>query len=196
MSGDLYMQVGSRYMSVAPGTVLGIGGPRGGGRSRLLRAIAGAQHLDGGRFLLDDAPIHRRDVGLVTQERTLIGSLTAAENVMAAVLARRGVTPDTASRITELLAGLRLPEASWNNLAEQLSGGQQQRVAIARALVSIPPLLCLDEPTSELDPATSDTVWGLFRRAADRGAIVVVVPSTEREQGYCDLVVSPNGDRT
>jgi ABC-type multidrug transport system ATPase subunit len=195
MSGELYVQVGARYMTVEAGIVLGIGGQRGGGRSRLLRAIAGSQHLDDGRFLLDGQPIRRADVGLVTQERALIGSLTAAENVMAAVLARGAAGPDTPGRITALLDELRLPEASWHNLAEQLSGGQQQRVAIARALISRPPLLCLDEPTSELDASTSDTVWGLFRRAAEQGAVVVTVPSTTREQRHCDLIVTPNGDR-
>jgi len=113
------------------------------------------------------------DVGLVTRQHELLGSLTAAENVALPLLARSPGALDSWTDVERLLDRLGVPEASWHNLLEQLSGGQQQRVAVARALVARPAVLCLDDPTSELDPGSAEVVWGVVDAARRDGAAVL-----------------------
>jgi ABC-type multidrug transport system ATPase subunit len=187
--------------TVPPGTSLAITGPAGSGTSTVLRAI-----VDGvggtadaavaeSRVTLDGAAAMPRDVGVVTQGHELIGGLSAAENVVVRALGTMDegrsarIADDDWTAIEALLGSLGLPESSWHNLAEQLSGGQQQRVAIARALVGAPRLLCLDDPTSELDAASRDVVWDVLRAAMDRGAVVVLAAPDPALVERCDQVV-------
>ena len=121
----------------------------------------------------------RPDVGLVTRQHELLGSLTAAENVALPLLARTPGALASWTDVEQLLDGLGVPEASWHNLLEQLSGGQQQRVAVARALVTRPAVLCLDDPTSELDPGSAEVVWGVVDAARRDGAAVLSTGSPD-----------------
>ena len=121
----------------------------------------------------------RPDVGLVTRQHELLGSLTAAENVALPLLARTPGALDSWTDVEQLLDGLGVPEASWHNLLEQLSGGQQQRVAVARALAGRPAVLCLDDPTSELDPGSAAVVWGVVDAARRDGAAVLSAGSPD-----------------
>lgn len=129
----------------------------------------------------------RPDVGLVTRQHELLGSLTAAENVALPLLARTPGALDSWTDVERLLDSLGVPEASWHNLLEQLSGGQQQRVAVARALAGRPAVLCLDDPTSELDPGSAAVVWGVVDAARRDGAAVL-------SAGSPDHVVRPGFD--
>ncbi|MBF4579542.1 ATP-binding cassette domain-containing protein [Frigoribacterium sp. VKM Ac-2530] len=121
----------------------------------------------------------RPDVGLVTRQHELLGSLTAAENVALPLLARTPGALDSWTDVEQLLDGLGVPEASWHNLLEQLSGGQQQRVAVARALAGRPAVLCLDDPTSELDPGSAAVVWDAVDAARRDGAAVLSAGSPD-----------------
>ncbi|MFZ7088832.1 ATP-binding cassette domain-containing protein [Curtobacterium sp. RRHDQ10] len=147
-------------------------GGRGAGSGAGGRASVGLE----GRVAIDGQPIDPQAVGLVTQQHDLLGGLSAAENVAVRALGRPGAVfgADDWAATEQLLARLGLPETSWHNLVEQLSGGQQQRVAIARALIGAPELICLDDPTSELDAATRDVVWDALVTAMDGGAVVVL----------------------
>ncbi len=143
--------------------------------SAVLRVVAGLEHPVSGRVSFGATD---PTVGSVTRQHELLGSLTAAENVAVPLLAR----PDRGrarlgdwSEVDALLGRLGVPEASRHNLLEQLSGGQQQRVAVARALVTRPSVLCLDDPTSELDPASAEVVWSVVDDARAEGACVLSV---------------------
>jgi ABC-type multidrug transport system ATPase subunit len=136
--------------------------------------------IDGHVRLGADGPAApaRSDVAVMTRGHALIGGLTAAENVALGIL----VTGPSASgdRVRAALDAVGLPVAVRDNLAEQLSGGQQQRVALARALVADAPVTVLDDPTSELDPASREVVHDALTAVAARGGIVVVgIPGSE-----------------
>ena len=173
-------------LTIAPGEVTAVLGPSGGGKTTLLRLIAGFDRPDAGEVEIDGvrvagsgtfvAPEHRR-VGIVPQEGALFPHLDVAGNVGYGL--RRG--PDRAARIAEMLELVGMAHAAEARPA-QLSGGQQQRVALARALAPRPALLLLDEPFASLDAATRaqvrDEVFDMVRTA---GATAVLVTHDQQE---------------
>jgi len=150
------------HIACAPGEVLALVGPSGGGKSTILRAIAGLTSITHGHIScnghvwydtqkrIDVATRHRR-VGFVFQSYALFPHLSALDNVMEALGARPGGERKT--RALELLALVRLSGLEERRPFE-LSGGQQQRVAVARALARDPEVLLLDEPFSAVDRVT------------------------------------------
>jgi putative ABC transport system ATP-binding protein len=178
-------------LDIGAGEFVAIVGKSGSGKSTLLNMIGGIDRPTSGSVKVGGAAIqdlsHKqlavfrgRHVGIVFQFFQLLPTLTAAENVMLP-MDFCGTIPAAARapRATELLdrvgmAGhaLKLPSA--------LSGGEQQRVAIARALANDPPLILADEPTGNLDSATSEGIFRLFGGLAGEGKTVVVV-THERE---------------
>jgi thiamine transport system ATP-binding protein len=142
-------------LSVAEHEIVCVLGPSGSGKSTLLRAVAGLQHLDGGRVLLDGrdqvgVAAHKRGVGLMFQDHQLFPQRDVGGNV-AFGLRMHGVSKgEQGSRVRELLDLVGLPGADRRAVAS-LSGGEQQRVALARALAPRPRLLMLDEPLGQLD---------------------------------------------
>ncbi|WP_423921454.1 ATP-binding cassette domain-containing protein [Frigoribacterium sp. 2-23] len=160
-------------LHVPPGTSAELPGGPDGVPTAVLRVVAGLDAAVRGRVELPAG-----GTGLVTRQHELIGSLTAAENVAVSLMARGGRVPDWAD-IESVLDRLGVPEASHHNLLEQLSGGQQQRVAVARALIGQPAVLCLDDPTSELDPAGAALVWAQVDEARRAGACVLTTAVVE-----------------
>jgi ABC-type lipoprotein export system ATPase subunit len=179
-------------LTVARGSIVAVTGASSACRA-VLEAVVGTRAPAEGRILFDGSAVDPATVGVITQRHELIGSLSAAENVAVRVLARGGRRLSDWSEIERLLTALRLPESSWHNLLEQLSGGQQQRVAIARALIGEPAILCLDDPTSELDPVTSTAVWNQVSAATRRGAIAVVATTDEQAISAADHLIELAG---
>jgi ABC-type lipoprotein export system ATPase subunit len=185
-------------VSVPAGSTVLLTGPAGTGTSAALAAIVGA--LTGttvpgvvttGAVTLDpdDDTVPRHRVGLATREHELLGGLTAAENVLVGILARRRPTADDDERVVRALDALAMPVAARGNLVEQLSGGQQQRVAVARAIATDAPVLALDDPASELDDRTTAVVHDALAEAARGGAVVLVAVPDGAEAPAADLVV-------
>ncbi|QIQ73694.1 ABC transporter ATP-binding protein [Pseudomonas coronafaciens] len=157
---DLYLEKGES---------LALMGESGSGKSTLLHLVAGLDQVDGGTIevagqrldLMSESQLanwRRTEIGLVFQQFNLIGSLKIADNLaFQARLAGRH-DPVWQAQLTERLG---LGEL-LDRYPEQLSGGQQQRVAIGHALASRPGLLLADEPTGNLDEATSDEVLQLL----------------------------------
>jgi putative ABC transport system ATP-binding protein len=161
-------------------------GPSGSGKSTLLHLLAGLDKADDGSIevagrRLDDGTerdltlYRRRDIGIVFQQFNLISTLTAAENIaLPGVLDGMPAAQRTA-RVQELIDLLGLTGREHHR-PDAMSGGEQQRVAIARALLFNPAVLFADEPTGNLDTATSEEVWNLLERlAADQHMTVLMV---------------------
>lgn len=165
--------------SLAPGSFTALTGPSGSGKSTLLWILAGALAPSSGTVTYAGSPLTDRataaseGITLVPQGIALVTALTARENVVVALMVL-GVPADEAhERADTALENVGLGDSA-NHLVEELSGGQQQRVAVARGLALRAGVLLADEPTSELDAATRETIIGLLAAEAESGAIVVV----------------------
>ena len=188
-------------LRVNKGEFIALIGPSGSGKSTLLNIIGLLERMTSGSYrlqgeevqALDDAglTLRRRNLlGFVFQFHHLLPAFTALENVtMPALMAEGRVSPKALEKARELLAAVGLVKA-MNKRPGELSGGMQQRVAIARALVMEPPLVLADEPTGNLDTASSDEVFVQLRRMhAERGTSFVVVTHDPRLAARCDRLV-------
>jgi polar amino acid transport system ATP-binding protein len=166
------------------GHALALVGPSGGGKSTLLRLLAGldtpdkgAVFLDGRRLPSDEEGLraHRARAGIVFQAFNLFPHLSALENVVLPLVHVHGVPRNEAvERAEAVLRRFRLDGHSQKQPA-QLSGGQRQRVAIARALATNPAFLLLDEPTSALDPEMTSEVLDVIAELREEGRPLVLV---------------------
>lgn len=130
-------------------------GPSGCGKTTLLRIIAGLTDSDQGTIYLQEedltgTPARRRGFGIVFQSYSLFPNMMVGENIGYGLKIRGVPRARITTRVTELLATIKLPDLA-DRYPWQLSGGQQQRVALARAIAVDPKLLLLDEPLSALD---------------------------------------------
>ncbi|NKE66592.1 ABC transporter ATP-binding protein [Ramlibacter sp. RBP-2] len=188
-------------LRIAPGEFVALVGPSGSGKSTLLNIVGLLERMTSGSYRLqgeevgglDDAELTRRrrqTLGFVFQFHHLLPAFTALENVtLPALMAHGRVSARERQRACELLAAVGLADALHKRPA-QLSGGMQQRVAIARALVQQPPLVLADEPTGNLDTASSDEVFAHLRRMhQELGTSFVIVTHDPRLAARCDRVV-------
>jgi putative spermidine/putrescine transport system ATP-binding protein len=142
-------------LEIAPGEFFALLGPSGSGKTTCLRLIAGFDHPDRGRILLDgadvtDVPPFDRNVNTVFQDYALFPHMSVAENVAYGLRVRGVGAAERRKRAAEMLELVRLG-AFAERRPNQLSGGQRQRVALARALINRPRVLLLDEPLGALD---------------------------------------------
>ncbi len=188
-------------LRVAAGEFVALIGPSGSGKSTLLNIVGLLERPSGGGYRLQGQPVEalddqaltllrRRALGFVFQFHHLLPAFTALENVtLPALMAAGHVDAAARRRASELLVAVGLGEALHKRPSE-LSGGMQQRVAIARALVHGPPLVLADEPTGNLDTASSDAVFALLRQIHEtRGTAFVIVTHDPRLAARCDRVV-------
>ncbi len=188
-------------LDLARGEFAALIGPSGSGKSTLLNLLGLLERPSSGTYVLageavqdldDDGltRMRRATLGFVFQFHHLLPAFTALENVTLPALARDGqVTHAMRERARELLAAVGLT-AAMDRKPSQLSGGMQQRVAIARALVLEPALVLADEPTGNLDTASSNEVFELLRRMhAQVGTSFLVVTHDPRMAARCDRIV-------
>ncbi|MBV9642933.1 MAG: amino acid ABC transporter ATP-binding protein [Verrucomicrobia bacterium] len=159
-------------------------GPSGGGKSTLLRIIAGLEKPDNGTLYLNDREViysekalmaHRRTVGTVFQAFNLFPHLSALQNITLPLEKVHHYYPAEARQVAEtMLERFGLSEHGHKPPA-QLSGGQRQRVAIARAISIRPKLLLFDEPTSALDPEMTAEVLEVIEELREEGRDLVLV---------------------
>ncbi len=168
---------------VKAGEFVSIIGPSGSGKTALLNMLgcldtpsSGSLRLNGieiaGQKERDLVKIRRENIGFVFQQFYLMPTLTARENIELPLLFSK--KNRSAKRIEEVLQMVGLADRG-DHLPGQLSGGEMQRVAIGRALINDPKIVLADEPTGNLDSATSEMIFGLFSELNKRGLTLVVV---------------------
>ncbi|OSQ38543.1 hypothetical protein TMES_10420 [Thalassospira mesophila] len=174
------------HLAIAPGTLLGVAGPSGSGKSSLLYLLSGLLRPTKGSVHWGDTDLtslsegacdgwRRRHVGFIFQDFHLIGELAPLENVLLpAGFHGWRIPADLRKRATTLLDLVGVP-TNRGSVAD-LSRGEQQRVAIARALLFDPPILLADEPTASLDAVAADNCADiLFANARENNRTLIVV---------------------
>ena len=203
MPGEVRV-LGGVDLTVQPGEVVALVAPSGAGKSTLLHIAGLLDTPDSGTVQISGqdmtgksdrvrTTMRRQDVGFVYQFHHLLPEFSALENVVLPQLAN-GTNPGEATRrATDLLARVGVaPRADHRPAA--LSGGEQQRVAFCRALANAPKLLLADEPTGNLDPATSDQVFGaLMELVADTGLSALIATHNLALAERMDRVVRLEG---
>ncbi len=185
-------------LDVDAGTITALTGPSGSGKSTLLHLIGALDTPDEGTITVDGTeitaltarslPAYRRRVGFVFQRFNLIPTLSVLDNVLVPLMPQ-GIGKTEITRGRDLLEAVAL-EGRDNTLATRLSGGQQQRVAIARALVAAPTLLLADEPTGNLDSATSEEIISLlFALRNDFATTLLIATHDPALATRCDTTV-------
>ena len=188
-------------LTLEAGAFAALIGPSGSGKSTLLNIVGLLDRPTSGRVVvagqetsgLDEralTTLRSRALGFVFQFHHLLPAFTALENVMLPAWGDRGLpTAQMRTDSEEMLRAVGLDDRKHYR-ANNLSGGQQQRVAIARALVRRPPLVLADEPTGNLDTASSDEVFALMRRFnRELGTTFLVVTHDPRIAASCDRVI-------
>lgn len=178
-------------LDLAPGELVALVAPSGAGKSTLLHLAGLLEQPDGGTVAIggrvasglpdtERTALRRAEIGFVYQAHHLLAEFTALENVALPQLITGRRRRDAAARAHALLETLGVGQRA-SHLPGRLSGGEKQRVAIARALANAPSLLLADEPTGNLDAATSDVVFAELLRLTREQKVAALVATHNRE---------------
>jgi sulfate/thiosulfate transport system ATP-binding protein len=168
------------------GSLTALLGPSGGGKSTLLRIIAGLEEADTGTIEISGTDStrlspQRRNVGFVFQHYAAFKHMTVAGNVAFGLKIRKRSKPEIAKRVGELLELVHLEQFA-HRYPSQLSGGQRQRMALARALAVEPQVLLLDEPFGALDAQVRKELRAWLRRLHDEVHVTTVFVTHDQEE--------------
>lgn len=188
-------------VTVQDGALMALLGPSGGGKSTLLRVIAGLETPDSGSVTiggqdLTDAPARTRGVGFVFQHYAPFKHMTVYDNVAFGLTVRRAPKAEVGERVRELLGLVRL-DGLAKRYPSQLSGGQLQRMALARALAPQPRVLLLDEPFGALDVQVRGELREWLRRLHEEIHVTTIFVTHDQEEAMdvAGQIVVINGGR-
>jgi sulfate transport system ATP-binding protein len=188
-------------VSLPTGQLTALLGPSGGGKSTLLRIIAGLDAADEGSVTIEGAeathlPPQKRNVGFVFQHYAVFKHMTVAKNVAFGLEIRKRPKAEVAARVDELLKLVHLSQFA-HRMPSQLSGGQRQRMALARALAVEPKVLLLDEPFGALDAKVRKELREWLRRLHDEVHVTTVFVTHDQEEALevADEIVVINEGR-
>jgi sulfate transport system ATP-binding protein len=188
-------------VSIPTGELTALLGPSGGGKSTLLRIIAGLESADSGTVEIEGVesthlPPQKRNVGFVFQHYAAFKHMSVAKNVAFGLEIRKRSKSETAAKVAELLELVHLSQFG-HRLPSQLSGGQRQRMALARALAVEPRVLLLDEPFGALDAKVRKELREWLRRLHDEVHVTTVFVTHDQEEALevADQIVVINEGR-
>ncbi|UMG93815.1 sulfate ABC transporter ATP-binding protein [Nocardioides sp. TF02-7] len=188
-------------LTLPTGQLTALLGPSGGGKTTLLRIIAGLEEADSGRVVIEgtDAtrlPVQKRNVGFVFQHYAAFKHMSVARNVAFGLEIRKTPKAEVRRRVGELLELVHLSQFA-DRLPSQLSGGQRQRMALARALAVEPSVLLLDEPFGALDAKVRKELRDWLRRLHDEVHVTTVFVTHDQEEAMevADEIVVVNQGR-
>jgi sulfate transport system ATP-binding protein len=173
-------------IDIASGSLTALLGPSGGGKSTLLRVIAGLEQPDTGTVVINGSDAtrlspQRRNVGFVFQHYAAFKHLSVFRNVAFGLEVRKKSKEEVRKRVTELLELVHLEQMA-DRYPAQLSGGQRQRMALARALAVEPEVLLLDEPFGALDAQVRKELRTWLRRLHDEVHVTTVFVTHDQEE--------------
>ena len=173
-------------LSIPSGQLTALLGPSGGGKSTLLRIIAGLESADSGTVEIEGTdtthvPAQKRNVGFVFQHYAAFKHMTVAKNIAFGLEIRKRPKAEVKDKVQELLRLVHLEQFA-HRLPSQLSGGQRQRMALARALAIEPSVLLLDEPFGALDAKVRKELRDWLRRLHDEVHVTTVFVTHDQEE--------------
>ncbi|MGZ4715110.1 MAG: ATP-binding cassette domain-containing protein [Acidimicrobiales bacterium] len=187
-------------LDVAPGTVLGLLGHNGAGKTTAIRILTtlaspttGTAQVAGIDVATDPGAIRRR-IGVAAQQATVDGLMDARSNLVMVGRLHHLPKPKARARADELLERLDLTDAA-DQLVKNFSGGMRRRLDLAASLVAVPQVLFLDEPTTGLDPRSRNDLWDILRGLVRDGTTVILTTQylEEADQLADDIVVLDHG---
>ena len=199
------MAIHDMDFTVESGEFVSIMGESGAGKSTLLSIVGAMTPPTSGKFLVDEIDVYglgsekrtdfrREFIGFVFQSFHLVPYLTVVENVMLPL-----TTVKASKKRKRALAEAALDQVGLtgkeDRLPSQISGGEKERVAIARAIVNDPPVILADEPTGNLDSATSHEIMGLLQRLNREGTTVLMVTHSQDCAAYAERVLRVSDGR-
>lgn len=184
---------------IEQGEFVAIMGPSGSGKSTLLSVLGGLNQPTAGNISVDGIDVYaltterradfrREYLGFVFQSFQLLPYLTIAENVMLPLSISGLSNKEQMTMAITILEKVGLHSKAYR-LPDELSGGEQQRVAIARALVNQPPIILADEPTGNLDTATSEEIMKLLQNLYKEGHTCIIVTHNPENLNYVERCI-------
>lgn len=186
---------------IEKGKLIGLLGPSGGGKTTILRILAGLEIPDSGDIQfhgqrVNDLPPQQRGIGFVFQNYALFRHMSVFDNIAFGLTVQKRTKAQIKERVSELivLTGLKGME---KRLPQQLSGGQRQRVAFARAIAPEPQLLLLDEPFAAIDAKVSKELRTWLKEMIDRVGITTIFVTHDQEEAVevADQIMIINNGR-
>ena len=200
-SGDSTIQaVRGVDVTIDEGEMIAIMGPSGCGKTTLLNVLSGIDEPNSGEVMIAGRPMYSvsdddrtqmraENLGFIFQDFNLLPVLSAVENVELPLLLLGKSATEARNTALEALESVGLGDRSDHRPTE-LSGGQQQRVAVARAIVHHPKVILCDEPTGNLDSATSDTVMHLLKEINEKlGTTFLLVTHDKEIASQCSRIM-------
>lgn len=188
-------------LTIPTGQLTALLGPSGGGKTTLLRIIAGLESPDSGSVVIEGVnatrlPVQKRNVGFVFQHYAAFKHLSVRRNIAFGLEIRKRPKAEVKARVDELLELVHLTQFA-DRLPNQLSGGQRQRMALARALAIEPTVLLLDEPFGALDAKVRKELRDWLRRLHDEVHVTTVFVTHDQEEALevADSIVVINDGR-
>ncbi len=168
---------------IKDGEFIVLTGKSGSGKTTLLKMILRETEPESGKIFVDDEelskiprkkiPFYRRSIGVVFQDFRLLEEETVYDNLVSAIIASGGSGREAEKKITDVLTMLGIDHLH-KRFPHELSGGEKQKVCIARAMINHPRIFLADEPTGNLDPASSEEIIKLLKIIHQRGITVIL----------------------
>lgn len=186
-------------LTIRRGEYVVIIGQSGSGKSTLMNMLGCLDVPTSGSYILDgkdvstlsddeQADIRNKEIGFIFQGFNLIPNLTALKNVELPLI-YRNVDPKTRMELSEKAIEIVGLYKRRNHRPSEMSGGQQQRVAIARAIAQAPPIILADEPTGNLDSASTDEIMDILRKLHKEGRTVIIITHDNEIANKADRVI-------